>query len=319
MRVRRVGSIIAVALVTPLFVAGTAEAAGGPILPGEAYGPHGATAPGSPARYVTLFAGRETVVARIRQDGGQVQDTRSFGGYAIPSVTIDGDAGGLSADGSTLVLAQTGSALRRAMTRFRLLDAELRVRDRITLRGSFTFDAISPDGSRIFLIEYLSRNDPTRYEVRAYDTRSKRLLPEPIVDPEEPPGEMRGYPVSRTTSPEGRWAYTLYDGGEHPFIHALDTVDARAVCIDLHEVKPSTVYRSKLTVGADGSDLTVTDRKHGPLAVVDTASFEVSSPSPPAGRGFPWLEVVLVPVAATAGWALVRGLRRRRLAPGGAR
>ena len=38
------------------------------------------------------------------------------------------------------------------------------------------------------------------------------------------------------TSADGRWEYTLYDGGEHPFIHALDVVDGATVCIDLEMI-----------------------------------------------------------------------------------
>jgi hypothetical protein len=197
-----------------------------------------------------------------------------------------------------------------------VLEAErLRVRDRIILHGRFSFDAISPDGSRIYLIEYTSPVDPTRYEVREYDVSSRRLLREPIVDPDEPQGQMRGTAVTRSTSQDGRWAYTLYDGDEHPFIHALDTIDGRAVCIDLHAVKPSAVYRSTLTVSSD--QLALNDRKRRPLALVDTATFEVSPPTEPDdGSSFPWLEVILVPLAAVAGWALIRAVRRRRLAPG---
>ena len=45
---------------------------------------------------------------------------------------------------------------------------------------------------------------------------------------------MAGSPVTRTTSADGRWVYTLYQkpSGEQ-FIHALDTVGAAAYCIDL--------------------------------------------------------------------------------------
>ena len=43
----------------------------------------------------------------------------------------------------------------------------------------------------------------------------------------------RGYPYTRVVSKDGRWVYTLYGGGEHPFVHALDTRSAHAVCIDL--------------------------------------------------------------------------------------
>jgi hypothetical protein len=328
---RPVALTVGLILVTLFSLGGTASAAGGPILPGAAYGPEGVTAPGSADRYVTLFAGRQPLVARVRQDGGQVLRTRSFGQFAIPAVTLDGSAGGLSADGSKIVLAPPRSGLRRAETTLKLIDArQLRVRDRITLDGSFTFDAISPNGSRIYLVEYLSPSDPTRYEVRAYDTRSGRLLPKPIVDPNEPPGEMRGYPITRAVSPAGRWAYTLYDGGgDHPFIHALDTLGGRAVCIDVHplaghpglrNVFAGNADRFGLAVSGDGGGLTVLDREE-PVAYVDTRTFAVSEPSDPVeDRSFPWLVVGLVPIALAGTWALSRGLRRRRhrVAPGGA-
>ena len=45
---------------------------------------------------------------------------------------------------------------------------------------------------------------------------------------------MRGSPITRATSSDGRWAYTLYDGaGGTPFLHALDTSKRQARCIDL--------------------------------------------------------------------------------------
>jgi DNA-binding beta-propeller fold protein YncE len=328
---RLIALTVGLMLVTFFSLGGTASAAGGPILPGAAYGPEGVTAPGSADRYVTLFAGRQPLVARVRQDGGQVLRTRSFGQFAIPAVTLDGSAGGLSADGSTMVLAPPRSGLRRAETTLKVIDArQLHVRDRITLAGSFTFDAISPDGSRVYLVEYLSPTNPTRYEVRAYDTRSGRLLRDPIVDPNEPPGEMRGYPITRAVSPAGRWAYTLYDGGgDHPFIHALDTVGGRAVCIDVHALADHPALRNVfvgnagrfgLAVSDNGGEVTVLDRDV-PVAYVDTRTFEVSEPTAPAdGGGFPWVLVILAAAAFVAA-ALTLGLRRRRhdVAAGGAR
>jgi hypothetical protein len=51
---------------------------------------------------------------------------------------------------------------------------------------------------------------------------------------------MRGNPLTRTTSPGGRWAYTLYDGaGGTPFVHALDTSRRTAHCIDLPALRGS--------------------------------------------------------------------------------
>ncbi len=49
--------------------------------------------------------------------------------------------------------------------------------------------------------------------------------------------------MTRATSPDGGWEYTLYDGGgAHPFIHALDVVEGATVCIDLEMLKPKDTY-----------------------------------------------------------------------------
>jgi hypothetical protein len=91
----------------------------------------------------------------------------------------------------------------------------------VTLKGDFSFDAISPNGDWLYLIHYTSPQDPTRYLVQAYDLRRWRLASAPIVDPTAPHERMRGNPLTRAMSADGRWAYTLYDGGGH-------TVRARA-------------------------------------------------------------------------------------------
>jgi hypothetical protein len=119
-------------------------------------------------------------------------------------------------------------------TRRVLVDPATLRAQRVTLRGDFTFDALSPDGTTLFLVQYVSSTDPTRYAVRAYDLNRRGLLRGAIVDRREPGEKMSGSPLTRVTSPDGRCAYTLYDGnGETPFVHALDTTARRAFCIDL--------------------------------------------------------------------------------------
>lgn len=317
---RRFGAAIAtVALLVPLIAAARASADGTGVI-GLPAG-HGIAAPGG-AAYSTVTTGDGTVFVRIDRDVDGIARSRfTRDDLMVPAVAYDGSGGMASSTPETFVAVPSTGRFPPRRSTFLILDGErLKVRDRITVPGAFSFDAISPDGSRLYLIEYPKPPATTEYQVRAYDLQSRRLLAEPIVDPDEPPGEMQGTPMTRATSPDGRWAYTLYDGDEHPFIHALDTVEGRAVCIDLHDVEPNGVYRSTLAVRSDGSELTVTDRKHGPVALVDTASFDVSEPAVPSeGGSFPWLEVILVPLGATAGWALFRGLRRRRPATGGAR
>ena len=50
--------------------------------------------------------------------------------------------------------------------------------DLITLQGDFSFDALSPDGRLLYLVQYLSPRDPTRYLVRLYDLERGSAAPE---------------------------------------------------------------------------------------------------------------------------------------------
>ncbi|MDP9293614.1 MAG: hypothetical protein M3O90_04170, partial [Actinomycetota bacterium] len=229
---------LTLALLTVALLAPPALGAGGPVAGTDA-GPEGVTAPGDPSRYATFRTGGGTLVEQIQRDGGQITGWRFLRrALTLPVVAFDGSATGLSADGRTLVLASPRSGRPRRHSGFAVLDAQrLRPRFETTLRGDFTLDAISPDGNRLFLIQYTSRRDFSRYTVRAYDVGARRLLARPIVDPAEADEPMRGNPLARAMSADGRWAYTLYDGnGEHPFIHALDTVAARAKCVDLDQL-----------------------------------------------------------------------------------
>ena len=65
---------------------------------------------------------------------------------------------------------------------------------------------------------------------------------------------MAGFPMARMVSPNGRWAYTLYAGGEETFIHALDTQGATAVCVDLDDVRVRDFYGLGLNLEAASGD-----------------------------------------------------------------
>jgi hypothetical protein len=159
------------------------------------------------------------------------------GAYGIPAVAYDGSTDGVSRDGRTLVLA---SFLRpgatNAVSRFAVLSPKtLRLRRVVKLPGSFSFDALSPNGRLMYAIEYLSASRTgANYRVRAIDLERGRLLPGSIVDKREADEPMRGQPVTRAASLDGGWAFTLYTRGQaRPFIHALDTRHRAARCIDL--------------------------------------------------------------------------------------
>jgi hypothetical protein len=300
-----------VVLVASATGASGARADGLPVL-GIDVGSSGVAAPGGSARYVAIPAPGGTMVERIRQSGGQVLEAVFLTGtFTIPAVAYDGSASGLSGDRRTLVLIEPRRSFPRATTSLLVLRApSLAHRALVHLRGDFSFDAVSPDGSRLFLIQYLSPTDPTRYAVRSFDVAALRLAPNPIVDPREPAETMRGNPLSRATSADGRWAYTLYDGGgARPFVHALDTANATARCIDLDGLAPGIVSRLRLSMADDGRVVRVLDGGT-PLLAMSTRTFAVSTPSDSRSRPAPWLEIAagVLAIAALA-FAL---LRRRR-------
>ena len=235
-------------------------------------------------RYTTLPAGQATVLSKIAMDTGEVARYRYFSErLVIPSVAYDGSPGRLSADGETLILAEPGVRFPQKRSAFAVIDTRrLRVLDRVSFDGTFTYDALSPNGGSIFLIEYTSPRDLTEYLVREYDLVRDRFDPEPIIDPNEGAEEMYGSPVTRVTSPDGRWEYTLYDGREHPFIRALDTERSEAVCIDLESLHRPIYGGTDLETSPDGASLTVVNRGR-PVELVDTRTFEVEPASDPAG------------------------------------
>jgi hypothetical protein len=296
--------------------AGSAGADGLPVLGVDAGGT-GVMARSGDARYVTVPANGDTVVARVNPHNGQVLASRLVRGtFTIPAVAYDGSAAGLSADGHTLVLIQPRASFPRAQTPLMVVDAQrLRTLQIVRLHGDFSFDAISPRGSLVYLIEYTSPTDPTRYRVRAYDLAADRLLAQPVVDPREPGEKMGGNPLTRATSPNGRWAYTLYDGaGKTPFVHALDTSTRSARCIDLEALTGTNLSRMRLHVDAAAHTLTVNSRQR-PVVVIDTRSLQTSPPSEPAA--FRWKPVAGATAAALAAVTalLLLLIRRRRQQP----
>jgi hypothetical protein len=301
---------VATALVLAAVAAPAASADGLPVLNVDV-GASGIAAPGGAVRYVTVTVGDQTVVEATSRRGGRIVRQQAWPGtWTIPAVAYDRSAGGLSADRRTLVLIEPRTSFPRKETRLLVVDAPtLRSAGLVDLRGDFSFDAVSPDGSRIFLIQYTSPIDPTRYLVRAYDVNARRLLPKPIVDPRDVTEKMRGNPLSRATSPDGRVAYTLYDGAGHPFVHALDTARATARCIDLDGIPPRVnMWQLRLRLTGDGRVLTV-ERGRTTFASLDTRTWSPVS-ARPAGRSW-WPVPAVGAILAGLAAVVVLALRRR--------
>ena len=214
---------------------------------GVTVGPQGDS---PPLRYLALSPGRGpendlTIVERIDRDRGTIDRWwRLRGSWQLPAVAYDGSTGSLSANGRKLVLRRF--SLRQEtlpaprVSSFAILDTALRLShplrpgqrrpahavSRIRLRGDFDLAAISPRGRTLYLAEYGTARDGGHlawaFRIRAYDTRQRRLLPEPLGPSRH---TLRGLPVSHVDGPGG-WSYTLYDDGRRgsdPFLLALDT------------------------------------------------------------------------------------------------
>src|ERR1700759_3197380 len=141
---------------------------------------------GTNVRYVILPARGQNVLEAIKKRSGVVQTWVDVDGhFGIPQVAFDGSTGGLARNGSVLILSDqpytcsaTGCSFYKTRSRFEVVDPKtLTRRKAIVLKGDFAFDALSPNGRRMYLIEYVSKSNLQRYQVRAYDLRRDRLLP----------------------------------------------------------------------------------------------------------------------------------------------
>jgi hypothetical protein len=195
--------------------------------------PAGVPSPDWRTLYVAAPArGRTTVAALDVASGRVLRSTSIAGRFELPSVGTAAVPDGLSGDGGTLALSQLGDGVAG---RFAILRTDFKQpAELVDLRGDFEFDALSPNGSRLYVIEHLAGPDRSRYRVRAYDLATRKLDPNAIVSKGDVWEKfMVGYPNTRVTGVGGVWIYTLYRNAAHPFVHALNAQDGYAFCIDL--------------------------------------------------------------------------------------
>jgi hypothetical protein len=291
--------------------------AGGPTPYALQNGP-GIVGSGGALRYVALAGDRNsTTVEAIATRGGAVHAfAQLLGAYGLPYSVLPNYAEGLSADGRTLVLGDASDNSPHTRSSFAILATPtLRIRNVFFLKGDFAYDAISPDGSRLYLIQHTDVNQTLHYVVREYDVRAHRLLARRVADRTQRGWVMTGYPVARTTTPDHRWVYTLYDNPNgFPFVHALDTVRGVAHCVGLPLRRPNAASDLSLTLRGDA--LRVHWRSGRSWLVVDTRTWRLSPDR--GGRGVPWWAwTALAALAATI--VVAYGRRTGALATGTAR
>src|SRR5207253_8647357 len=107
----------------------------------------GVLSPNGLVRYVALPGHTGTTLAVVRVRGGRVLNFVNLpGSFGVPLVTQNGGAGGLSRDGGTLILATYAGPSLDGATRFAVFGTRrLHLSRVVTLKGSYSYDALSPD------------------------------------------------------------------------------------------------------------------------------------------------------------------------------
>ena len=203
------------------------------------------------------------------------------GAWQLPTIGYDPTPVGLSADGSTAVLVEATpvtAGVTRVVSRFAIvrvapLDGPA---DIVELPGAFGYDAISPDGKVLYVVEHLEGNSG-RYQVRAVDLPAGTMRDAIIADKRNIGEAMAGWPIAQLRAPSGL-VFTLYRGLEHPFIHALDTTRAFAVCIDLPATQAGDTERALhwgLAASPDWRTLYAANAALGLVTEVDASELTV--------------------------------------------
>ena len=223
----------------------------------------------------------DTLVDLDPLTGATRHSLRLPGSFELPPATLSGVPGGLSPNGRWLVLQsfdQTNSIA--TATHMLVVDASYATAPRkIDLNGLFNFDAVSNDGQRVYMIQYLSGN---QYHVRFYDMSLGRLDPQIVFDKSDGSAAMAGLRLSGVASPDGKWLYGIYiRENQTPFIHALSLDNPIAFCIDLpgsgYSINGDEFHWS-LAMNASGSHLYAAN---GATGIVADLSIDGGVPSQP--------------------------------------
>lgn len=200
------------------------------------------TGPTAPAGLVYLSVGRgiEVVDVASGQPAGQLpagtpspdwhwiyvlgqsrlQRVDAATGLPAASVPVPGWAADVrtSPDGSWLVLTGPSGGPR---SRFEVVDAGFaRQPASVDIAGAFTFDGLSNDGKRLYLLQWV---DKGHYQVRMYDVVQGGLFSQVISDKTEVGQLMSGEALTSLTTSDGSTQLTLYQRSakDAAFVHEL--------------------------------------------------------------------------------------------------
>lgn len=291
------GSVPALAAYTPLF----ATSGGGGIVRGHTL-------------YYLAYVGGNTHLVASPTNGGTPRSLILGGDWYFPN--SPGGAEGLSHDGKTILLVNLLQKQRSTATTFLVVDpARMKVVRQLTPYANqgvpfLLTDGLSPDASRLFAVEYTNPvaglASPCSAE-HGYDLNPYRDISATIHTDAYRKGSM-GAPLTRATTPDGRWDYTLYreSGSGRLLIQVLDTVGSSVHCVYLpkgHAVNPA------LSLSDDDRTLAVSSG--GPWLDVAVGSWKITR----APGVFPWVLLGSVlgglGLLASGGWLFRRWQHNR--------
>ena len=240
-------------------------------------------------------------------------------GRAITQLTLPGaytfanGAGpapaGFSPNGRWLVLVGDAGA----KSSFAIVDTSLvKLAAFAEVPGPFTYDAISDDGTSLYLIERITPeaarelpglNAAYGYRVRVYDVPAARMSETLVVDVKlaaqtdgnnaetRLDGIMSGIYQSSVPSRDGRWNFSFYyNPSRGPFIHVLHLDSRSAFCIlDLPPVSGGFEKRLgwSLALTPSGKTLYAVNGPLGLVSVIDATTLKVGRTMTVAGLPVP--------------------------------
>ena len=151
---------------------------------------------------------------------GRLQQVDAATGQQVASTAAPDWAQGVrtSADGSWLALTGTTTG---PPSRFEVLDSAFAAKPvTVDLPGIFTFDGLSNDGQRLYLLEWVRQGS---YQVRMYDLARGSLYAPVVADKREIGQLMSGEALTSLTSGDGSTQLTLYQRSakNEAFVHEL--------------------------------------------------------------------------------------------------
>jgi hypothetical protein len=234
-------------------------------------------------------AGSTVVHDLVVQPGFGGDSTAIDGSWRLPTIGADPVPVGVSSNGQTIVLAENVEPGTNGRTRFAVLSRGFpRPARIIKLSGRFEYDTLAPDGTVLYLIEHLDTDAGGRYQVRAVDVVSGKLRDGIVASKSKEQEGMAGYPLAQVRPVDGG-VLTLYQGPEHPFIHALNSVEGWAVCIDL----PATGAKD----AAAAADWGLAQTPDGHTVYAINATLGLVAEVNPTGNFGIWREATVQPLA----------------------